>query len=249
MVSLLPERLDELLLIGAHCDDVAIGAGGTLLELCQAHPQMRVTALVFTGGEERELEERNALASFCSGVKLRVEVLDLPDGRLPDRWGDVKRALQALRQRTEPDLILAPARHDAHQDHRLLAELVPTAFRCHLIFGYEILKWESDLAQPNVYLPVSTPALRRKVELLVDHYPSQQGRDWFDPEAFTGLARIRGVQCHERYAEAFHLDKLVIGAGRANARVVRRTPVERADGARLRRAVGIASAAHLADDA
>jgi LmbE family N-acetylglucosaminyl deacetylase len=233
MVSFLPARLDELLLVGAHCDDIAIGAGGTVLELCRAHPQMRVMALVLTGSEERRREERGALASFCSGVELQVDVLGLPDGRLPERWGEVKRALEALRQRTEPDLILAPARHDAHQDHRLLAELVPTAFRSHLTLGYEILKWESDLAQPNVYLPLSAPVLRRKVELLAEHYPSQQARDWFDPEAFTGLARIRGVQCHERYAEGFHLDKLVISTGRAHSLA----------------AVGSASAAHFADDA
>jgi LmbE family N-acetylglucosaminyl deacetylase len=186
-----------------------------VLELCNAYPDMRVTALVFTGGgEERESEERGALASLCSAVELRVDVLDLPDGRLPDRWAEVKERLQALRERTEPDVILAPSRHDAHQDHRLLAELVPTAFRRHLTLGYEILKWESDLAQPNVYLPVAETLLRRKVELLVEHYRSQHGRDWFDPEAFTGLARVRGVQCHERYAEGFHLDKLVVGGGR-----------------------------------
>jgi len=38
-----------------------------------------------------------------------------------------------------------------------------------------------------------------------------------DAEAFTGLARIRGVQCQVRYAEAFHLDKLVIAAGPVGA--------------------------------
>jgi len=218
MANLLPARLDELLLLGAHCDDIAIGAGGTVLELCKAYPQMRVTALVLTGGGgERELEERAALGAFCSGIQPKVDVLDLPDGRLPDRWGEVKRQLQALRERTEPDLILAPARHDAHQDHRLLGELVPTAFRRHLTLGYEILKWESDLAQPAVLLPVAEPMLRRKVELLFEHYPSQHGRDWFDPEAFTGLARVRGVQCHERYAEGFHLDKLVVGVSGARS--------------------------------
>jgi LmbE family N-acetylglucosaminyl deacetylase len=219
MVSLLSERVDELLLVGAHCDDIAIGAGATLLELCAAHPGLRVHALVLSGGGgPREIEERAALASFCPDAELRVDVRGMRDGRLPERWCEVKRELEELRQRTEPDLILAPSRHDAHQDHRLLAELVPTAFRGHLTLGYEILKWESDLAQPTLYLPVTESLVRRKVELLFEHYRSQHGRGWFDREAFTGLARIRGVQCHQRYAEGFHLDKLVLGAGRAPSR-------------------------------
>jgi LmbE family N-acetylglucosaminyl deacetylase len=214
MLSLLPERCDELLLLGAHCDDIAIGAGATVLELCRANPAVRVRALVCTGaGGRREAEERAALAAFCPGAKLEVTVLDFPDTRLPTRWDEVKTALRELRDRVDPDLILAPSAHDAHQDHRTVAELVPNAFRDHLTLGYEILKWESDLAQPNVYLPVPEPVLEEKLTLLFEHYGSQLGHPWFDRAAFSGLARVRGVQCNARYAEAFHLSKLVIGPG------------------------------------
>ena len=214
MLRLRPERMGELVLLGAHCDDIAIGAGGTLLELCRHQPGLRVTALVLCGaGTPREAEERAALAALCPGADLRVSVLGLTDTRLPSYWLEVKEALNGLRGATEPDLVLAPAPHDAHQDHRLLAELVPTAFRDHLTLGYEILKWESDLVQPQVYLPIPDAVLREKLDLLVQHYPSQLSHPWFDREAFSGLARVRGVQCHARYAEAFHLSKLVVGPG------------------------------------
>lgn len=214
MLNLLPERCEHLLLLGAHCDDVAIGAGGTLLELCRANPGVRVTALVCTGGGgPRETEERAGLAAFCPAAKLEMTVLDLPDTRLPTCWDQLKRALSRLRERVEPDLVLAPAPHDAHQDHRTLARLVPTAFRDHLTLGYEVLKWEGDLVQPSVYFPVPAPVLAEKLDLLFAHYRSQTGHPWFDREAFAGLARVRGVQCHARYAEAFHLTKLTLGSG------------------------------------
>ena len=213
MLSLLPERLDHMTLLGAHCDDIAIGAGGSLLELCRAHPGVRVTALVLTGGGSlREEEEKAALTAFCPGAQLDVTVLDLPDGRVPTRWERAKLALEELRSRGEPDLVFAPSPHDAHQDHRAVAELVPTAFRDHLILGYEILKWDGDLAQPSVYLPLAEPVLREKISKLHEHYGSQRDRSWFEPETFTGLARIRGVQCRARFAEAFHVTKLVLGA-------------------------------------
>jgi LmbE family N-acetylglucosaminyl deacetylase len=213
VLSLLPERLDRMLLLGAHCDDIAIGAGGSLLELCRAHPGVAVSALVLTGGGSlREEEERAALAAFCPGARLEIAVLDMPDGHVPTRWERAKLALEELRSLGEPDLIFAPSPHDAHQDHRTLAELVPTAFRDHLTLGYEILKWEGDLIQPTVFLPLAEPVLREKVTKLHEHYGSQGDRSWFDAETFSGLARIRGVQCRARFAEAFHVAKLVLGA-------------------------------------
>jgi LmbE family N-acetylglucosaminyl deacetylase len=212
VLSLLPERLDAILLLGAHCDDIPIGAGGALLELCRAHPGVRVTALVLTGGGSlREEEERAALAAFCPGAQLEIAVLDLPDGRVPTRWERAKQVIEDLRSGVEPDLIFAPSPHDAHQDRRTLAALVPTAFRDHLTLGYEILKWDGDLAQPTTYLPLAEPVLREKIAKLLEHYGSQRDRSWFDAEVFAGLARLRGVQSHARYAEAFHVSKLVLG--------------------------------------
>ncbi|WP_020662858.1 PIG-L deacetylase family protein [Amycolatopsis benzoatilytica] len=218
MRALFPEVCAEITVLGAHCDDIAIGAGGSLLELCRANPGMRVTALVLSGaGTPREAEERAALAAFCPKADLAVTVLDLRDGRLPAQWDLAKDALEALRRQCEPDLVFAPAAHDAHQDHRGLAKLVPTAFRDHVILGYEILKWESDLAQPTVFFPLAEETIREKSDLLATHYRSQHGRGWFDHEAFAGLARVRGVQCQHRYAEAFNAPKLTIAAARSSA--------------------------------
>lgn len=202
----------SVVVLGAHCDDIAIGAGGTLLTLCQANPGIRVDALVLSGGgTAREDEERAALAAFCPGADLEVTVHKLPDGRLPAHWDEAKSALEELRGRTDPDLILAPRTDDAHQDHRGLATLVPTAFRDHLVLGYEIVKWDADLGRPTTYQPLSAEIAEKKVSLLQQHYPSQRHRPWYDREAFLGLARIRGIECHARYAEAFHVTKLTLG--------------------------------------
>ena len=206
--------LDRVVVLGAHCDDIAIGAGGTLLTVCAANPGITIDALVLTGGgSTRAREEQSALSAFCPDAKLNLTVLDLPDGRVPTHWGAAKAAVEALRQRGEPQLLLAPHARDAHQDHRLLAELVPTAFRDHLVLGYEIVKWDGDAHQPAVYQALTDEIANRKADLLIEHYPSQRGRDWFERETFLSLARLRGVQCHARYAEAFHLAKLIIDLG------------------------------------
>ncbi|MBB5936491.1 PIG-L deacetylase family protein [Streptomyces zagrosensis] len=214
MIRLGAGRLDRLVAVGAHCDDIAIGAGGTLLTLCLARPGIRIDALVLSGGgSAREQEEQAALAAFCPGADLRLTVLKLADGRLPAQWDQTKDAVEELRGQGEPDLVLAPRTDDAHQDHRGLAQLIPTAFRDHLVLGYEIVKWDGDLGRPTAYQPLSPEIAERKVQLLQEHYPSQRHRPWYDREAFLGLARIRGIECHARYAEAFAVTKLTLDLG------------------------------------
>lgn len=211
MIGLSGGRIANVALIGAHCDDIAIGAGATLMQLTRRHPDIVVHALVLSGaGTEREVEEKNAIAALCGAAEVRLTVEDLPDGRLPENWGALKRRMAEFRRSCEPDIVFAPQRADSHQDHRALAELTPTEFRDHLILGYEILKWESDLPNPTFYQSIKPVTARRKSAVLHECYQSQIGRDWFDPEAFVGLMRVRGVQCRSRYAEAFVMEKTAL---------------------------------------
>lgn len=212
MLSLLPERLDGIVLIGAHCDDIVVGCGGTLLELCRSHPGVAVSALTLTGGGSlREEEERDALAAFCPEARLRVGVLDLPRDQLPARWERVKLGLEDLRSHADPGIVFGPAPQDGDHDRRLVAELVPVTFPEHLLLGYEILQRGGGLEQPSVYCPLAEPVLREKIDKMREYYGSQRDRALFEAEYVAGLARLRGVQCHARYAEAFHVTRLVLG--------------------------------------
>ena len=221
MITLRSARPRAVAAVGAHCDDIAIGAGATLFFMCEANPGLRVDILVLSGGgSDREDEERSALTAFCPGADLRVSVLDVPDGRLPAHWGRAKAAVEDLRAQTSADLLFAPNRFDAHQDHRGLAKLAPTAFRDHLILGYEIVKWDGDLGRPGAYQPLNAALLEAKISLLQEHYPSQRDRPWYEREAFLGLARIRGIECGTRYAEAFHVNKFALDLSGADSYAV-----------------------------
>lgn len=211
MIALATGRLPRVAALGAHCDDIAIGAGGSLLSICSAAPGVQVDALVLSGGgTAREDEEHAALTAFCPGADLRLTVLKLPDGRMPAHWDEAKSAVAELRERCDPQVLFAPNRFDAHQDHRGLAELVPQCFRGNLALGYEIVKWDGDLGSPSAYQPLADEIAEAKVSLLRQHYPSQRSRPWYDREAFLGLARIRGIECQSRYAEAFYVNKVTL---------------------------------------
>jgi len=209
----IPDRPLSVLAIGAHPDDIEIGAGGTLLSLAEGHPRIRAHCLVFTGTPERQSEARSAAAAFLPGADLTMRLCQLPEGRLPAVWGEVKDTMEEAARSLQPDVVLAPQPGDAHQDHRTIAEIVPTVFRDQLYLGYEIPKWDGDLGRPSIYVPLSAETVRRKVELLSKCYASQASRDWWDDAVFLGLARLRGMECRAGYAEAFTCTKSLLWIG------------------------------------
>jgi LmbE family N-acetylglucosaminyl deacetylase len=203
----------SVLCLGAHSDDIEIGAGGTLLSWIERGVELDVHWCVLSAGADREVEARRSAEEFLSKAAGRsIDVMSFRDGVFPEQGEAIKHWFEALKHSDSPDLILTHRRDDAHQDHRLVSRLTWNTFRDHQILEYEIPKWDGDMGQPNVYVPVSAAVLARKIALLLSHFGSQRSKQWFDDETFRGLARLRGMECRapERYAEAFYGRKLVL---------------------------------------
>jgi LmbE family N-acetylglucosaminyl deacetylase len=203
----------SVLCLGAHSDDIEIGAGATLLSLLDRGIRLDVHWCVLSGAGEREREARASAADFLShAASAKIEVMPFQDGFFPEQGEQIKSWFEVLKERVDPDVILTHRRDDAHQDHRQVNRLAWNTFRDHCILEYEVPKWDGDIGQPNLYMPVSAGALRRKIDLLISHFGSQRSKQWFDAETFLGLARLRGMECRapERYAEAFLARKLTM---------------------------------------
>ena len=201
----------SVLCLGAHSDDIEIGAGATVLSWLDQGVQLDVHWCVLSGAREREQEARASASEFLALAASRnIEVMAFRDGYFPEQGEHIKAWFETLKGRIDPDVILTHRGDDAHQDHRQVARLTWNTFRDHLILEYEIPKWDGDMAKPNFYMPVSASAIRRKIDLLISHFGSQRSKQWFDAETFLGLARLRGMECRaqERYAEAFIARKL-----------------------------------------
>jgi LmbE family N-acetylglucosaminyl deacetylase len=202
-----------ILCLGAHCDDIEIGCGGTLIQLRDRYPQLRFDWVIFSGDAGREKESRAAAGALLgAGRNVTVEVCRFRGSYFPYCGADIKDAFEAVRSRVAPDLIFTHYLADRHQDHRVIAELTWNTFRSHAILEYEIPKYEGDLAQPGVYCPLPEATVELKIGTLLECFPSQRGRQWFDADLFRGHLRLRGIECNSptRYAEAFHARKLVL---------------------------------------
>ena len=203
----------SILCLGAHCDDIEIGCGGTLIELRERHPHLQFVWVVFSGDPVRERETRAAAAALLgAGANVTVDVHHFRGSYFPFCGADIKDAFEAVRSRVAPDLVMTHYLADRHQDHRVIAELTWNTFRSHAILEYEIPKYEGDLAQPGVYCPLSPATVEQKIATLLKCFPSQRGHQWFDADLFRGHLRLRGVECNSptRHAEAFHARKLVL---------------------------------------
>jgi LmbE family N-acetylglucosaminyl deacetylase len=206
------KQIKRLLCVGAHSDDIEIGTGATIMRILRENPNVQVTWCVLSGNEVRHLEARTGAAEILGpNVAPSILLREFADSRFPDHREKIKEFFEQYLKSVDPDLILTHARGDAHQDHRMVNELTWNTFRSHQIWEYEIPKWDGDLMQPNLYVPLDPGDVTKKIFVLRDVFSSQRNKHWFDEETFRGLMRIRGLESNTRYAEAFFARKFVIG--------------------------------------
>ncbi len=209
-----PSRPRHILCVGAHCDDIDIGCGGTLLKLLARDRGWQVTWVAFGATKARAAELKASARRFLRrAAQSRVVVFDFPDSYFPAHYSDIKASMQSLRELPRPDVIFTTSRSDRHQDHRLVSELTWNTFRDHLILEYEIPKYEGDLRTPNVYVTLEAQHMRSKVNTLLAVYRSQRTKPWFTAETFRALMRLRGIEsaAESGWAEGFHGSKVCLG--------------------------------------
>lgn len=207
------DRPLRVLCLGAHSDDLEIGCGGIILEWLARYAQVEVTWVVLSAiGPRADEARRSATALLRTASRKTLVLRNFKDGYLPAQFEAAKALFEELKASEAPDVILTHRLEDRHQDHRQVAELTWQTWRDHLILEYEIPKYEGDLGQPNLFVPLSARIAQRKVAHLMRHFGSQRSRSWFDPKTFLGLMQLRGIECRASsgYAEALHVRKAVL---------------------------------------
>jgi LmbE family N-acetylglucosaminyl deacetylase len=203
----------RLLAIGAHSDDIEIGCGGTILKLLDQGAVSDVYWVVLTGETKRAAEARQSAEALLGDMPGRHLILKaFRDGHFPYDGAEIKGFFEELKRELSPDVILTHQRHDRHQDHRVTCELTWNTFRDHLILEYEIPKYDGDMGTPNLFVPLDDSLCRRKIDHLMTYFPSQLAKRWFKEDLFSGLLRLRGMECNSpsSYAEAFYCRKAIL---------------------------------------
>ena len=204
----------SVLCLGAHSDDIEIGCGGTILRLLRACGECDVNWVVFSAKAQRRQEAVSSAKRFLKGARTSTVITkSFQESFFPYRGEVIKLCFEELKVRLQPDLIFTHYRHDLHQDHRVICELTWNTFRNHQILEYEIPKYDGDIGQPNVYVPLTESMCDNKIRYLMDGFSTQRSRQWFTEDTFYALLRLRGIESNapEKYAEAFYGRKIVLG--------------------------------------
>ena len=202
----------RLLCLGAHSDDIEIGCGGTVLRWLQEDPSLEVYWVVLSSNAERKKEATKSAELFLKGARKKTIVVEsFRDGFFPYQGAEIKEYFETFKE-FSPDLILTHFRNDRHQDHRLVSDLAWNTFRRDLILEYEIPKYDGDLGQPNLFVPLSEAVCRKKIRHILDVFQTQRVKDWLTEDTLRAILRLRGVECHapQKWAEAFYCRKMIL---------------------------------------
>jgi LmbE family N-acetylglucosaminyl deacetylase len=203
----------KILCLGAHADDIEIGCGGSILRWLEEDAGLEVYWVVLSSGRERKKEALKSADLFLKKARKRkVVVEDFRDGFFPYDGAAIKEYFETLKKRFSPDLVLTHYRHDRHQDHRVVSDLTWNAFRRELILEYEIPKYDGDLGQPNLFVPLSESVCRKKIRHILEVFETQRVKDWLTEDTLQAILRLRGVECRapQKWAEAFYCRKMIL---------------------------------------
>ncbi|PYS03600.1 MAG: PIG-L domain-containing protein [Acidobacteria bacterium] len=203
----------RILCLGAHCDDIEIGCGGTILTLLETYRRTTVDWVVFSSEDQRGAEAHESANTFLkqAGSK-NIVIKNFTNSFFPYIAGEIKRYFEELKRNVSPDLVFTHYRNDLHQDHRVISELAWNSFRNHMVLEYEIPKYDGDLGSPNSFVHLDQSMAERKISYILESFRSQRTKQWFDKETFLAMLRLRGMESNapSRYAEAFYCRKAVL---------------------------------------
>lgn len=204
--------MEKVLVLAPHTDDAEIGCGGTLARFAEEGKEIHVAA--FSTAED-SLPADAPPGLLRDEFHKAMDVLGIPDKRryvydyrvrrLSYHRQEVLEELVRLRGTIRPDTVLVPSANDVHQDHQVVANEVARAFRDCTVLGYE-LPWNHYTFATQAFVTLDRSHLDMKWRAL-QVYESQLalGRPYFTWELIESLARVRGVQVHSEFAEAYQV--------------------------------------------
>lgn len=197
-------------LIGAHPDDIEIGAGGTAARLIKSGWTVYFCILTRETGQaiaDRRKEEAREAAEILGLARDHVIFVDLPDTELEDRAQDIDRIRAELDAHIDGEihLVFSHSRASAHSDHRVAHALTLQAKKNLPILCYPIVNdLIPDEFEPKIFVDISDDQATK--HQAISQHQSQIEQERILLGDIDELSKKYGRQCHCRDVEAFELE-------------------------------------------
>lgn len=204
----------KILVIVPHRDDEALGLGGLLTQYDPDLIHLRYYNSVHPNVDPQRYDQEALAVSSYLGCETSYCLLQdtnhLDHFPIAEFVSDIEETLNYI----IPQTVFVPF-PSYNQDHRVLFEAAITATRIHDVncFPKNVLVYEQpETQQTNRLEPQFRPEVFVEIDIdeklkLYEFYQSQQ-RAHRDLGHIKALARVRGMQCGSRYAEAFHVVRM-----------------------------------------
>ena len=206
---------DKILILAPHTDDGELGMGGSIAKFIEQGKDVYVAAFSIAEDALPEGFRKDALvyefqnAMDTLGVKRDHQIIFRNKVRyFQTNRQEILEQILSLRKEIEPNLVFVPSPNDIHQDHQVIASEGLRVFKKVSILGYE-LPWNNIVFETRSFIRINEEHLKKKIEAL-SCYESQKHRPYLDEHFIKGLAKTRGTQFENDYAEAFEVLRIII---------------------------------------
>jgi two-component system, NtrC family, response regulator HydG len=196
-------RQETVLAVGAHPDDVEIGAAGTLL----AHLRMGDTVSILTlshgarGGSQATRANESRRAAEILGAGLYLD--DLQDTQISEGEQTIA-AISRVVTQIQPTVVYTHSLHDVHQDHRNTHRAVMVAVRgVGRVYCFQSPSATVDF-RPTRFVAIDSH-VERKLAAIGAFASQVEIRAYLEPDLIRSTARYWSRFGEGSYAEAFEV--------------------------------------------
>lgn len=199
----------RVLFIGAHPDDIELGAGALIHHIA---PISDILCMTFSDNQKNPL-----LKSIVEEHYASMKVLGIPQEKLilgkittrefPDARQEILETMLRLRHEFDPEVIFVHSKQDVHQDHNVITDEALRAYRGLTVLGFDVIRSSYGFF-PHFLVEVSEKDVDKKVEALA-HYKTYADRYYFNPELLRAIMVRHGALAERSFAEGFDILRIV----------------------------------------
>ena len=207
-------EIKKVLVFAPHTDDGEFGCGGTINKLIKEGKEVHYVA--FSACEDSvpsEFPKDILISEVRSATKElgvppeHLHILKFKVRKFNFKRQEILDCMISYRNSIDPDLIFIPSLNDVHQDHFTIANEAVRAFKFKNILSYE-MPWNNFDFNTCYFSILNEDNVKTKVNS-INHYKSQSHRPYASEEFVKALAKVRGIQIGQPYAEVFEVVRLV----------------------------------------
>lgn len=199
----------RVLFIGAHPDDIELGAGALIHQIV---PNCEVLCLTLSDNQKNPM-----LGKVVAELQASMNILGVPLDRVivekfttrefPDMRQEILEYLLKIRREFKPEIVFVHSRADIHQDHNVTTEEALRAYRGTSVLGFDVVRSSYGFF-PHFLVKVNADDVEKKIEAL-SQYKTYTDKYYFDPALLKATMVRHGALAESTYAEGFDILRIV----------------------------------------